>query len=324
VIRASIACLSAAALLAFGASGSLAAFPGKPGPIAYSKVSTDEVDEGRVESVGGLFTHGPRIDQQPHPLTTETGDHSPSYSADGRLIAFVHDDRLAGKSSIYVMRNDGSERKEVTTDGLGGGDPAFFPSGQAIVFVRRVEGNNHLFTIRLDGSGLRQLTDGSYDDLDPTVSPNGRRIAFSSNRDPDERRDRSDIFTMRSDGSRLRVLIDGPRNESEPDWAPDGRRLVFVSNRFGRSNVFLAGSGGGRLQQLTFSLGVRFPSYHHPAFSPDGKQVATLGIGTRTSRIVVIRRDSRSTLFQSFDSAGTEEEGFGSTLGDPAWGPRPR
>lgn len=213
------------------AAAAQAAFPGKPGPIAYPKTSTDEVAEGRVESVGGLFTHGPRAKQQPRRLTAATGDHSPSYSADGRLIVFVHDDEITRKSSIYTMRNDGSERKEVTLDGLGGASPSFFPGGQAIVFTRRVEGHSHIFSIRLDGSGLRQLTSGPYDDYDPVVSPNGKRIAFASNRDSDAREDRSDVFTMRADGSRVRVLIDGPRPDSEPDWAPDGRRIVYVVNR---------------------------------------------------------------------------------------------
>lgn len=309
--------------LAFGASASHAAFPGKPGPIAYSKVSSDEVAEGRVESIGGLFTHGPRIKQRPRPLTTDTGDHSPSYSADGRLIVFVHDDFAAGKSSIYVMRNDGSEKREVTKDGLGGANPAFFPSGQAIVFVRRVEGNSHIFTIRLDGSGLRQLTRGPYDDYDPAVSPNGRRIAFTSDRDPDEMRDRSDVFSMRADGTRLRVLIDGPRNESEPDYAPDGRRIAFVSNRAGGLNVFVARSSGRLLEPLTNCKDIRCRSFHHPAFSPDGTHIVFLSLGTRTSGIEVMRSDGRGS-YNGFDSAGTEEEGYGSRLGDPTWGPRPR
>jgi Tol biopolymer transport system component len=325
VIRASLLCVTAV-LLTLGTEASFAAFPGKPGPIAYSKVSTDEVAEGRVESIGGLFTHGPRIKQPPRPLTTDTDDHSPSYSADGRLIVFVHDDFVARTSSIYVMSNDGSERREVTGgDILGVADPAFFPGGQAIVFSRRVEGHSHIFTIRLDGSGLRQLTDGPYDDFDPAVSPNGGRIAFTSDRDPDEKRDRSDVFSMRSDGTRLRVLIDGPRNESEPDYAPDGRRIAFVSSRHRGSNVFVARLGGGQVKQLTTCnpFPPRCRTFYHPAFSPDGSHIVAHSSTTHTSGIEVMRSDGRGS-YSGFDSGGTEEEGYGSTLGDPTWGPRPR
>jgi Tol biopolymer transport system component len=315
----------ALATLTLCAEASLAAFPGKPGPIAYSKVDFQDVAEGQVSGTGGLFTHGPRRRQAPRPLTTDLGDHTPSYSADGRFIVFVSDDEKARTSSIYVMRADGSERKEVTRDGRGGSDPAFFPNGQAIVFARVVEGDSHIFTIRLDGTGLRQLTSGPHDDHDPAVSPNGRSIAFASDRDRDGRRDRSDIFTMRADGSRLGVAIDGPRREEEPDFAPDGRRLAFISNRNRGRHVFVARLDGRRAKQLTTcrDFPLRCRSFSHPAFSPDGRHIVALSTGTRTSGIEVLRSDGRGS-YASFDSAGTEEEGFGSRLGVPTWGPQPR
>ena len=179
-----------------GAPGAQGAFPGQPGPIVYSKSSVDEGAAG-LEREGGLFTHGPRVKDRPQQLTANPDDHSPSYSADGRSITFVSEAEGGGAAS-FVIGSDGSERREVTDDELGGWTPAFFPSGRAIAFVRRSEGHEHIFTIRLDGSGLRQLTSGPHDNYDPVVSPNGTRIAFASDRDPDGRRDRSDLFSMRS------------------------------------------------------------------------------------------------------------------------------
>jgi Tol biopolymer transport system component len=323
VIRGLLLCATGL-LLAFGAGPAQAAFPGKPGPIAYSKVSTDEVDEGRVESVGGLFAHGPRIKEPRRRLTTDTGDDSPSYSADGRLIVFASDEEATLRHSIYVMRSDGSERSEVTVDGLGGTDPAFFPSGRAIAFVHPVDGNRQIFTIRLDGSGLRQLTHGPHDNYEPAVSPNGRRIAFASERDRDGRHDRSDIFTMRADGSHVRAAIDGPRKESEPDWAPDGRRLAFIVSGGLRSDIFLASADGTDVKRLTACRAYRrrCRNFHHPVFSPDGRHIAVHSSGTRTSGIEVLRGDGSS--LGAFDFASIEEEGFGSTLGPPTWGPQPR
>ena len=321
LIPISVVCLCASALV-LGVSTASAAFPGKPGPIVYSKVDDSEIEEGRLRSVGGLYIHGPRVRQQARPLTTDTGDHSPAFSSDGRQVVFVSDGEAARTTSIQVIGTDGSGRREVIARG---GGPTFFPSGRAIAFVRLAGGHNHIFTVRLDGSGLRQLTRGPHDNHGPVVSPNGRRIVFASDRDPDGRRDRSDIFTMRSNGSGVRVLIDGPRSESEPDYAPDGRRIVFAGNRSDRSDIYVAQVKGGRAKRLTRcrETPIRCPRYQHPVFSPDGRHVAFLNSGRRSSSIEVIRSDGKRSI-GSFDTAGTEEEGFGSRLGVPAWGPRPR
>jgi len=311
--------------LAFGAGVSLAAFPGKPGPIAYSKTSADEVGEvgevgeGTLERLGGLFVRGSRRGGQPRQLTLDPDDHSPSYSADGRSIVFVGEDE-AGGSAIYVIGSDGADRRLVTSDGAG---PRFFPSGRAIAFARRVEGHTHIFTVRLDGSGLRQLTDGPYDDSEPAVSPSGRRIAFTTDRDPSGRRDRSDIFSVGADGAGLRVMIDGPRNESEPDFAPSGRRLAFASNRGRGLGVFVARIDGSKVRRITpcNPFPPRCRSYVNPVFSPDGRQIAALGLGRRTSTVSLI--DLGGDVTRTIDSGGTEEEGFGSHVGAPAWGPLP-
>lgn len=306
--------------LVFGVGSSSAAFPGKPGPIAYSKTSTDEVGEGTLERLGGLFAYGLGGSRQPRPLTSDPDDHSPSYSADGRSIVFVGGGE-GGGSAIYVMNSDGSDRRLVIDDGAG---PHFFPSGRAIAFVRTVEGHSHVFTVRLDGSGLRQLTFGPYDDSDPTVSPNGKSIAFAGERDPDGRRDRSDIFVMAADGSGLRVLIDGERSESEPDFAPSGRRLAFVSSRGRGIGVFVARADGSRVKRLTpcNPFPPRCRGYVSPAFSPNGKRIAVLGLGRRSSTISLIRANGGG-VSTTVDSGGTEEEGFGSHVGAPAWGPLP-
>lgn len=308
----------ALALLTVGAASSLAAFPGKPGPIAYSKTSTDETGEGVLERGGGLFSSDLQR-RQARQLTDNPDDHNPSYSADGRSIVFASADE-AGQSAIYVMSSGGGERTLVTSDGA---DPHFFPNNRAIVFVRRVEGHNHIFSIRLDGSGLRQLTNGPFDDSEPAVSPNGKRIAFTTDRDPDGRRDRSDIFVMSPGGSAARVLIDGPYNEYEPDFAPSGRRIAFGSNRGRGSGVFVARTNGSGVNRLTpcNPFPPRCRGYFSPAFSPDGKQIAALGLGRRSSTVTVI--DLAGGVTRTVDDGGTEEEGFGSHVGAPAWGPRP-
>jgi hypothetical protein len=63
--------------------------------------------------------------------------------------------------------------------------------------------------------------------------------------------------------------------------------------------------------------------FAYPAFSPDGKHIAFVGIGRDSSDLQVMRTDGRG-FAKEFDEAGTEEEGYGTHIGAPAWGPVPR
>lgn len=320
MIRASLLCAIAASV-ALAAAPAQAAFPGKPGPIAYSKQAYDIISGGRdirPSVVGGIFTHGPRVKQRPRQLTTSFYDQEPSYSSDGRWIVFVGLDAPIG-SGIYMMRSDGSERRLVVADGS---HPTFFPSGPAIAFVRTVDGRRQIFTVRLDGSGLRQLTSGSSESFDPAVSPSGGRIAFASDRDKDGR-DRNDIYTMRPDGSGVRVAIDGPRSERRPDWAPNRRRIAYVVGGGSSSDLFVARADGSRALRLTPCEGIRCRDFDHPAFSPDGRHIVALSTSNRSSGIEVFRSDGRGSYI-TFADAGFGEEGEGSFLGFPTWAPQPR
>lgn len=310
-------------LATLGPGAAQGAFPGVPGPIAYSLVFNTEGSDGVVEREGGLLV-GARAKNPPLQLTTEPGDHSPAYSPNGRLVVFAGEGDEGG-GDLFVVGSDGTGRRQVTSGPADDVDPYFFPDGATIVFSRAVGPDHHIYSVRLDGTGLRELTSGHADDLDPVVSPSGRRIAFVSNRDEDRRGDRADIFAMGPDGSGLRVLIDGALYDHDPDYAPSGRRIAFVSNAGpGTANVFLARGDGRRVRQLTpcRPFPARCRSHSHPAFSPDGRSIVMLGSGGRGGDIEVIRIDGRGLRIH--ESASVEEEGFGSVLGAPAWGPRPR
>jgi Tol biopolymer transport system component len=156
-------------------------------------------------------------------------------------------------------------------------------------------------------------------------APNGRWIAFVSNRDKDARSDQSDIFSMRPNGSRVRVLIDGPHDESGPDISPDGRRVVFASNRRRRTlNIYVARSSGRRARALTHAGGVCFRGvcFHSPTFSPNGRHIAYIASSRYRTDLEVMRSDGKRR--REFDGGGVEAEGYGSAVGSPAWGPRPR
>lgn len=320
---ASLAVALAAVLLVPSSAG--AAFPGAPGPIAYPRLI---LDEGPAEQ-GGLFAHGPRSRWQ---LTNHPADAEPSYSPNGRFVAFVGDrtqtvfpDARTG-SHIYVMRSDGSEVRALTGGASLDSSPSFSPDGRQVVFDRGFGSSrfSHIFVIGLSNHGLRRLTRGPGRDRDPVFTPNGRHIVFVSNRDRDAPRDRTDIFAMRRNGTHMRVLVDGRRNEFDPDVSPDGRRLAFASNRGGGPNVFVARIDGSRVRQLTHSRRDCFLSACHtsPAWAPNGRHITLLSISRTGTDLEVMR--SNGTRRRALDMARTDPGGFGTAIGAPAWGPRSR
>jgi Tol biopolymer transport system component len=306
-----------------------AAFPGKPGPLVYSKTSAEEVAAG-IEEGGGIYSHGPRQRDRPQQLTEDTADSAPSVSPNGRLIVFSSNREAPGPLAqgrhIFVMKRDGSAVRQLTSGAFYDSNPSFSPNGRKVIFNRSATSlgaTSHIFTVSLDGSGLRQLSSGPGSDYDPSFSPNGRVIVFVSNRRPSGRKDRSNIFSMRPNGKRVRLLIGGPRNEYDPDISPNGRKIVFASNRKG-TNLFIARINGRHVRALTHRRDcLRGGCYSSPAWAPDGKHIAYLTTGTYSSSVEVMRADGRG-YSKGFDSGGTEEEGFGSYVGPPSWGPRPR
>jgi Tol biopolymer transport system component len=320
---ASLASVVAAAVLASPAE---AAYPGVAGPIAYSKVETSEA---AYEGTGGIFVHGPRASDAPRQLTNDPQDEKPSYSANGRLIVFSGNrDPLTPTSPfgppgrhIYVMKNNGGGVRQITSGDFYDSNPCFSPNGKLVVFDRAGVGLNrtsHIFSVNVDGSGLRRLTNEEGSDSDPVFAPSGKVIVFVSNRKSSGSKDRSNIFAMRPNGSRLRLLIGGRRSEYDPDISPNGRSVAFASNSRGKFGIYISRISGRHVRPLRESQGASSPSW-----APDGKHIAFLDGGSESSSVDVMRADGRR-YSKVFDSGGTEEEGFGTTVGAPAWGPRPR
>jgi Tol biopolymer transport system component len=308
------------------ASPTEAAYPGHPGPIAYSKVETGEAAYG---GTGGIFVHGFGRSLAPRQLTDDPQDGEPSYSASGRLIVFSGNRDPVMPSApygppgrhIYVMRNDGSDVRQLTSGDFYDSNPSFSPNGKLVVFDRGGVGLNrttHIFSVGMDGSGLRQLTNEEGSDSDPAFTPNGKVIIFVSNRKSSGRKDRSNIFSVRPNGTRLHLLIGGKRSEYDPDVAPNGRNIAFASNSRGKFGIYIARLSGHHVRPLRETQGASNPSW-----APDGKHIAFLDWGGESSSVDIMRADGRGFAVE-FDSGGTEEEGFGTTVGAPGWGTRPR
>ena len=119
-------------------------------------------------------------------LTDASGnDSSPSWSPDGRSIAFTSD--RDGNREIYVMDANGDNLQNLTNDSSQDRSPSWSPDGRSIVFTSdRVGGGNYeIYVMDANGDNVRRLTDHPAEDRAPSWSPDGRHITFDSNRDGD-------------------------------------------------------------------------------------------------------------------------------------------
>jgi TolB protein len=246
-----------AALVALvGPSWSHAAFPGSNGKIAF-------VSEGAIYVVN---PDGTGLAQ----LTSTSSDDitvGESWSGDGQWLAFSA--YRGTDPDIYVIRADGSGRRQVTFSRGVDVDPSFSPHRDRIAFeTNRNGGQFDIYSVDAVGRNPLRLTNGPENELDPTYSPDGKHIAYTVESVDHKSRQ---VWVMAADGSGKTQLTNAPNFSENPNWSPDGKRIAFDSDRaeLGNLEIYSMAADGSDVVQLT-----NHPALDAlPAYSPDGKQI---------------------------------------------------
>jgi TolB protein len=93
---------------------------------------------------------------------------------------------MPSRMELMIMKSDGSEKKQLTSNGGANFAPYFHPNGRQIIFASNMQnprgGNFDLFMINRDGSGLQQITfDENFDGF-PMFNADGTKLIWESNR----------------------------------------------------------------------------------------------------------------------------------------------
>jgi Tol biopolymer transport system component len=256
-------------------------------------------------------------------LASSGQNHSPSFSPDGKTIAFVSD--RSGNPEIWFADADGSNLRQITH--FGGpwlGTIRWAPDGTAIVFDARPNGHSAIFTMTVAGGEPRSLQRNDFEVRRPSWSRDGKSIYFDSTRAgrPEiwkrnlangethaiapagslaslesldgtrllfSESDTHDLWMSNPDGSNA-VRLEEIRPNPDLDWAPGPGVVDFAASHGTFADFFSYRLSDGQVRnmgRLAQSLSLGTPSL---AVSPDG-QWMLYAVIDHTKSDIKIRKD---------------------------------
>lgn len=171
----------------------------------------DDADLQRFPTAGGGDPLAMR-------LSTRHDGH-PRLAPDGTRIAYMSN--RSGSFDLWVVEADGSNARQLTSDGSYNGYGAWSPDSRTIVFNSNRSGQMQVYTIGIGDTEPRQLTQDAADHLFPFYSADGRSVYFSANR--------GGIFQIHripAEGGAVEPVTRGGAIAGRA--TPDGRSIVFA------------------------------------------------------------------------------------------------
>jgi Tol biopolymer transport system component/DNA-binding winged helix-turn-helix (wHTH) protein len=190
-------------------------------------------------------------------LTSEPGDCCPTWSPDGRQIAFV---RYSANSFfiLTIPALGGTERRLYRGPDHFGVGLSWSPNASLIAFSQSDESDPTrawISALSVSDSSIREISSPppGWIDRSPSYSPNGNRLAFIRSAVAGVS---NDIYVMAANGGPAkRLTFDHRPMSGSLAWTSDNREIVFSSARGAEMGLWVVAAGGGTPRPVAGPVG---------------------------------------------------------------------
>jgi TolB protein len=190
-------------------------------------------------------------------------DEEPSWSHDGRRIAFSSTRGGGNNLDIWVMDADGSNPIRLTDHPAPEQDPAWAHDDKSLFFTAERDGRGEIYRVWLQDKRVERITAGIDRAIMPATSPDGRYLAYAAQTIMSFQVHLIDL----TNGTRRQVTTGG--GACRPAFKPDSQEVAFVRLDRDPSRIEAARETGTRVVVQDAKLWSYYPDY-----SPDGRYLA--------------------------------------------------
>jgi Tol biopolymer transport system component len=191
-----------------------------------------------------------------------------SWAPDGRI---VYESDFNGNRDVWIMNQDGTGGKKLTSGPGRNGNPRVTPDGRYILFTSSRSGAPDIWRMEIDGINPVQLTSSGAAQMSD-ISPDGKYAFYGSCAS-------AGIWKVPVAGGEPVRLTSGPC-EHHPSVAPDGKLIAYYYREkkpSAKRKIAVIPSGGGQPVWTFEPPGEEISSFDI-RWTPDGKALLTANI----------------------------------------------
>ena len=158
------------------------------------------------------------------PLTFEGGNSNPSWTPDGKRIAFQSNDGPTTSNLFWQLADGSGGRERLTNSEYIQGADSWSPDGQLLAFTELDPTTGRdIWVLRLSDRKPHPFLRTPFNESAPRFSPDGRWLAYVS-----DESGRYEIYVQPypGPGGKWQISTEGG---TEPVWNPNGRELFYRS-----------------------------------------------------------------------------------------------